>query len=89
MGVFMKSYVALFVFAGSLVFTQHSLGSQKFDFKYSFDGEKLAVSQEAPDYYQALEKAAKSCFKHFKQKTKSNHEKGIELIDVCANPKAS
>ena len=67
----MKSYVASMVLVSAVLFGQMSLGSQKFDFRYSFDGEKLAVSQEAPDYYQALEKAAKSCFKHFKSKAKS------------------
>lgn len=85
----MKSYVSSIFLGATLLFTQASLSSQKFDFKYTYEGEKLAVSQEAPDYYQALEKAAKSCFRHFKSKTKSNHQKGIELIDVCANPKAS
>ncbi len=85
----MKSYVSKAALAGLLLFTQAGFGSQTFAFKYSFDGEKLAVSQEAPDYNQALEKAAKSCFHHFKSKTKSNFDKGIELIDVCANPKNS
>lgn len=84
----MKSYVSSLIL---LVFLagHNSQATQKFDFKYSFEGEKLAVSQEAPDYYQALEKAAKSCFRHFKSKTKANHDKGIDLIDVCANPKSS
>lgn len=85
----MKSYVSkavvlVMVFAG-----QSALSSQKFEFKYSFAGEKLSVSQEAPDYYEAIKKAAKSCFSHFKSKTKSNIERGLDLIDVCANPKSS
>lgn len=71
-----------------VVLSEATLASQKFDFKYSFDGEKLAISQEAPDYYAALTKAAKSCFSHFKAKTKSSPQKGIDLIDVCANPRS-
>ena len=85
----MKSYVSTLVILGLLLFSQAGFASQTFAFKYSFEGEKLAVSQEATDYNQALEKAAKSCFHHFKAKTKSNFDKGIELIDVCANPKNS
>lgn len=85
----MKSYVASIALASTLLVSQASLGSQTFDFKYSFEGEKLSVSQEAADYYQALTKAAKSCFRHFKSKTKSNSQKGIDLIDVCANPRSS
>ncbi len=85
----MKYYVASITVVATLLLSQLSLGAQTFDFKYSFEGEKLSVSQEAPDYYVALGKAAKSCFHHFKSKAKSNHEKSIELIDVCANPKAS
>lgn len=65
-----------------------AFSAQKFDFKYSFEGEKLSISQEAPDYYAALTKAAKSCFSHFKSKTKANQQKGIDLIDICANPRS-
>lgn len=71
-----------------VILSEFTLASQKFDFKYSFDGEKLSISQEAPDYYAALTKAAKSCFSHFKSKAKSSHQKGIDLIDVCANPRS-
>tara|TARA_B110001454_G_C12723232_1_gene436010 strand:+ start:15120 stop:15371 length:252 start_codon:yes stop_codon:yes gene_type:complete len=71
-----------------VILSEVTLASQKFDFKYSFDGEKLSISQEAPDYYAALTKAAKSCFTHFKSKAKSSHQKGIDLIDVCANPRS-
>lgn len=85
----MKSYVSSVFLLVILIFNQKGFAVQKFDFRYSFEGEKLAVSQEASDYYQALEKAAKSCFRHFKPKTKSNYDKGIQLIDVCANPKPS
>lgn len=71
-----------------LILSEATLASQKFDFKYSFEGEKLAISQEAPDYYEALTIAAKNCFSHFKSKTKSNRQKGEDLIDVCANPRS-
>jgi len=72
----------------AVILSEATLASQKFDFKYSFEGEKLAISQEASDYYVALTKAAKSCFSHFKSKTKSSHQKGVDLIDVCANPRS-
>ena len=89
----MKSYVSktvmiMMMFAGQSAFSSKNI-NQTFDFKYVFAGEKLSVSQDAPDYYEAIKKAAKSCFTHFKSKTNSNHEKGVELIDVCANPKSS
>lgn len=85
----MKSYVSKTLIIVLLFLSQNALSAQKFDFKYSFGGEKLSVSQEASDYYDAIKKAAKSCFSHFKTKTKSNFEKGLDLIDVCANPKSS
>ena len=83
--MFTSKIKALFVFA---LFSQSALSAQTFDFKYSFEGERLSISQEAPDYNAALTKAAKSCFSHFKAKTKSNQQKGIDLIDVCANPRS-
>lgn len=84
----MKSYVSTMFVIAIIAFGQNALAA-KFDFNYSYEGEKLSVSQEASDYYQALEIAAKNCFKHFKSKTKSNQEKGIEVIDVCANPRST
>lgn len=83
----MKSYVSTTLVFMFLTVGHNALAGQKFEFKYSFEGEKLAVSQEAGDYNKALEIAAKSCFRHFKSKTKSNKDKGIDLIDVCANPR--
>lgn len=67
---------------------QSTLAAQTFAFKYSYEGEKLSINQEATDYNSALTIAAKNCFSHFKSKTKSNHQKGVELIDVCANPRS-
>lgn len=72
----------------STLISQLALSAQTFDFKYSFEGERLSISQEAPDYNSALTEAAKSCFSHFKAKTQSNQQKGIDLIDVCANPRS-
>lgn len=87
--MFARKLNALMLVVISIVsLSETTLAAQKFDFKYSFEGEKLAISQEAPDYYVALTKAAKSCFSHFKSKTKSNQQKGVDLIDVCANPRS-
>lgn len=61
--------------------------SETFNFKYQFQGEVLTISQEGHDQNHALSIAAKSCFRHFKGNKKINESKGLDIIDVCANPK--
>lgn len=72
-----------FLFTFSVV----AFGAETYSFKYNFKGETLTVKQEAKDSYQALSLAAKSCFKHFKKNQKLSETTGLDIIDVCANPK--
>ena len=61
--------------------------NEVFKFHYTFNGESLVVKQEAKDTFQAMSVAAKTCFQHFKGKQKLNSDKGLDLIDTCANPR--
>lgn len=68
-------------------FTNSAKALEKFQFKYTFQGDRLFLTQEAEDPNQALKLAAKICFKHFKGPEKISEEKGLDIIDICANPK--
>jgi len=45
-------------------------------------------SSTAPSYNEAYERAAKACYSHFKDGKPLNEDKGLDIIDVCANPRS-
>lgn len=72
----------------NLLFTQTSFAAiEGYSFKFQYKGEQLKVTQQASDEFQALTLAAKTCFKHFKNNKKLSETEGLDLIDICANPK--
>lgn len=80
----MKPYVTFIIL---LIFSSHIWAKSSFTFHYKFAGESYNVNSDQSDYLAALKIAAHECFNHFKPKVQGNSEKGIDLIDVCANPK--
>lgn len=80
----MRTLRLIFILAS---FSFVALGAETYKFKYNFKGEVLTIKQEAKDPNQALSLAAKSCFHHFKKNQKLNESTGLDLIDICANPK--
>lgn len=81
----MRTLRLIFILAS---FSLVAFGSETYNFKYNFKGEILTIKQEAKDPNQALSLAAKSCFHHFKKNQKLSENTGLDLIDVCANPKS-
>lgn len=61
---------------------------QMYTFKFNFQGETLEIRRPANTYEEAFEKAASSCFAHFKKRGKLTEERGLDIIDVCANPRS-
>lgn len=58
-------------------------------FTYKMNGETFEYKQESDSKDEAYEKAAKSCYNHFKAGKKLSESKGLDIIDVCANPKTN
>lgn len=50
--------------------------------------EVFEFSSTAPSYEDAFERAADACFKHFKNGKKLTEDSGLDIIDVCANPRS-
>jgi hypothetical protein len=46
----------------------------------------LKIGVDAENYMEAFRKAAKECFKFLTKGTYQGEEKGLEIIDICANP---
>jgi hypothetical protein len=61
---------------------------KEYSFKFKYEGENLVLLQKATSYEEAYEKAAQSCFQHFKGGRKVAEQKGLDIIDVCANPRS-
>lgn len=62
--------------------------SKEFTFKYHLAGEKLEIKRQAASYEDAYEQAAQDCFKHFKGNSPLTEERGLDIIDICANPRS-
>ena len=59
-----------------------------FSFKFKSSGSKvLSITQVAPSQDEAFKLAAKECFKKLTGNRYPGEEKGLEIIDICANPK--
>lgn len=57
-------------------------------FTFKMSGETFEYKKDADSKEEAFEQAAKACYKHFKNGKKLSENKGLDIIDVCANPKA-
>lgn len=76
----------------SFAATSHTeVKPQTYVFKFSYKGEKLEVRRQVATYDQAFEQAAQTCFNHFKRnhEGKLTEDQGLDIIDVCANPRSS
>ncbi len=52
------------------------------------NSETYEYSLNASSYEEAFDKAAQSCFRHFKQGRRVSQDQGLDIIDVCANPRS-
>ena len=87
----LTSYLAFFFLSSIVVFSAMALTvnfPRTFNFKFQFKNEIFQVSELSTDDNEALKIAAQKCFQHYSSKNKLNEEIGLELIDVCANPKS-
>ncbi len=59
-----------------------------YNFKFKLQGQIYEYTQKSSTYEEAYEQAAKSCFQHYKGGRTLNEERGLDIIDVCANPRS-
>lgn len=57
-------------------------------FKFRMKGETFEFSQKTVSYEEAFERAAKACYQHFKDGRRLTENEGLDIIDVCANPRS-
>lgn len=60
----------------------------EFKFKYKDGSESLQIKVTEKSWESAYKFAAKQCFHYFmKKEAKFNEERGLDIIDICANPR--
>ncbi len=62
--------------------------AQVYSFKFRLKGESFEFSQKSASYEQAYEIAAKACYRHYKAGQRLTEDQGLDIIDVCANPRS-
>lgn len=58
-----------------------------YNFKFHMKKDSFTYSQKAGSYEEAFEKAAQACYSHFKGGRHLSEDRGLDIIDVCANPR--
>lgn len=61
---------------------------KEYTFKYQLSGQTLEIKQAASSYEDAYDQAAQQCFNHYKGQGRVSEERGLDIIDVCANPRS-
>lgn len=87
----MKILIAIAIFAfscSSFAWTSREPATKEYSFKFHMAGQSLDLKQSAGSYEEAYEKAAQQCFSFFKGPGKVSENRGLDIIDVCANPRS-
>jgi hypothetical protein len=61
--------------------------TKEYGFKYKFSGQTYEFKQLAGSYEEAFERVAVLCFNKLKNNQIVSEERGLDIIDVCANPR--
>ena len=71
----------------AFAWTSTEVSTKEYVFKYKLSGQTLEVKESASSYEDAYRLAAQQCFNFYKGSNKISQERGLDIIDVCANPR--
>lgn len=60
----------------------------KFDLQHKLSKTPLEVRKVAASYEDAFDSAAQQCFRHYKGAGRVTEDRGLDIIDICANPRS-
>lgn len=87
----MKVFILVAILAftcTSFAWSSKDPAAKEYTFKYKLSGESLEIKREAASYEDAFDQAAQQCFQHYKGQKKVSEDRGLDIIDVCANPRS-
>lgn len=81
--------IALLAFScSSFAWVSKEAPKKEYLFKYQLAGQSLEIKRGAASYEDAFEQAAQQCFKFYKGEGRVSENRGLDIIDVCANPRS-
>lgn len=81
--------IAILAFScSSFAAISRDIASKEYTFKYQLSGQSLEIKRSAGSYEEAFDTAAQQCFKFYKGSGKVSEDRGLDIIDVCANPRS-
>lgn len=89
----MKALKAMMVTSLLVLSVGSAEASQEFGFRFEKSGrqpgsaERFDYKATAGSWEEAFKVAAHACFRHFKDGRRLNESEGLDIIDVCANPR--
>lgn len=87
----LQAMIALAFLASSLsakAWVSHDEAMKPYTFKFKFENQVFEYSQKSTSFEEAFDKAAQACYKHFKAGRRLSEDRGLDIIDVCANPRS-
>lgn len=90
-GVYMKTLLTIAILAftcTSFAWNAKDSATKEYVFKYKLQGETFEYRTSSGSYEEAYDQAAHKCFKHYKGAGKVSEDRGLDIIDTCANPRS-
>lgn len=87
----MKAFITIAILAfscSSFAWISKESSGKEYTFKYKLSGQTLEIKKSAPSYEDAFDQAAQQCFSYFKGQGRVSEDRGLDIIDVCANPRS-
>ena len=87
----MKTLITIMILAfscSSFAWISKEAPHKEYNFKYKLLGQTLEIKKAASSYEEAYEQAAQQCFNFYKGANKVSEDRGLDIIDVCANPRS-
>jgi hypothetical protein len=72
----------------SFAWIEKSPQLKSYDFKFKLKSDTFTFTRTSASYEEAYETAAQACFKHYKGGRHVTEDEGLDIIDVCANPRS-
>ena len=62
--------------------------SKNFAYRFqAYKGESYTYETQSDSQEEAYERAATACFQHYKGGRRISMDQGLDIIDICANPR--
>ncbi len=85
----MKKVILTILLATNTVFAAMNPSAKTWVFSYkATKSQSFQIKKNAPTYEEAFKSAAKDCYQQMTQGKYPGEDKGLEIIDICANPKS-